>query len=495
MRNIAISVPAVKIEIKREGLNFDQIEEIAVEVSREIGRGVLIRILEEIDNEVMRERTRGKLENKGKKGKYLGTRLGDIRYRRRAYKEEGKKGYRYLLEEEIGLKKNQRVSSSRKKIEAMLGFNSRGYREAEGLMKELVGSSRSHESIRKGVIKEGEEIKRHEEAEIWKIKNLKEEYKGEESEVVYIEADGTGLKLQKGEKRRRRRKGVEIKLGIGYRGWEDRYKGGKKQTKKLKGKFIYGGIERGEEFMEKLSLIGEKELGISKAKEVVVGGDGAEWIKNNIKNYFGIGAIYSLCRYHLNRAIKRALGYDKEKEREINGLVKGERIGEAIEEIEKEIKRGRGEKKKLRELQFYLINNKEGINGIKRLKNKNLKGEIRRTGGIEGNIDKVIARRFKKRGMSWSIRGAEGLLKVGTKILNGQWDKWWKEERGEKIEIDKEDIKRLMPEDILWEKKREWKMPDVRLPAIHGPHQDRLWVDILREISGLDQVELISFGK
>jgi len=39
-------------------------------------------------------------------------------------------------------------------------------------------------------------------------------------------------------------------------------------------------------------------------------------------------------------------------------------------------------------------------------------------GAIEGNIDKILANRFKKRGMSWSPSGALNLAKVGQLIIN-----------------------------------------------------------------------------
>ena len=42
-------------------------------------------------------------------------------------------------------------------------------------------------------------------------------------------------------------------------------------------------------------------------------------------------------------------------------------------------------------------------------------------GAIEGNIDKILANRFKKRGMSWSPSGALNLAKVGQLIINDDW--------------------------------------------------------------------------
>jgi len=55
-------------------------------------------------------------------------------------------------------------------------------------------------------------------------------------------------------------------------------------------------------------------------------------------------------------------------------------------------------------------------------------------GAIEGNIDKTLANRFKKRGMRWSIPGALSLAKAGEKIVNNEWDSWWPKE-ADPIEI------------------------------------------------------------
>jgi len=58
----------------------------------------------------MAERERGKLSNQGKRLRYLITLLEDITFSKRLYQDkEGK--YRYLLDEKLGLSKNQRVSN------------------------------------------------------------------------------------------------------------------------------------------------------------------------------------------------------------------------------------------------------------------------------------------------------------------------------------------------------------------------------------------------
>ena len=76
----------------------------------------------------------------------------------------------------------------------------------------------------------------------------------------------------------------------------------------------------------------------------------------------------------------------------------------------------------MEELITYLINNHEGINTVDVLKEKGL--PVDTMGAIEGNIDKILSNRFKKRGMGWSTSGALNLAKIGQLIINGTWDDW-----------------------------------------------------------------------
>ena len=83
-------------------------------------------------------------------------------------------------------------------------------------------------------------------------------------------------------------------MGVGYTGKEARYSSGK--SKRLKEKFTF--IGTGKDFMEKLSLIAEEKLSLSKVKKVIFGGDGNSWITSGIKDYFS-STTYILCFYHL----------------------------------------------------------------------------------------------------------------------------------------------------------------------------------------------------
>lgn len=84
-----------------------------------------------------------------------------------------------------------------------------------------------------------------------------------------------------------------------------------------------------------LSILGEKRFNLSQAKLVLIGGDGDSWVKEGAKNYFP-NSIYQLCKFHLERNLKKALYYHKEIQKSIRGLLQEGEIGKALEELHQE---------------------------------------------------------------------------------------------------------------------------------------------------------------
>lgn len=478
---IKITIPETEITITEDEFNFNKMEQKIWEREMHQGRALLEKALEELDNLLANSRGEG-LENKGIRPKYLSSRFGEILFRRRGYYDSANK-FRYLLDEKIGLGKAQRVSSSRAKLEAALSFT-KSYRETEGAFQFLLGNSRSFEAIRQQAIKIGAELRQEEKKETEEIFEGKGtiDHSVAPKTFAVLEADGTGIALQ-GENRKR----AEVKLGIGYEGWGKRYRGGKGKSFGLLRKFVCMGIEDGERFSEKFSLLAHKKLGLEKAKHVIIGGDGAAWITETLVGSF-VEPIYQLCKFHLNRAIKRALPLWKRWQKQVKELLREDKIDEALDFLRGiAFRMGRKEKQNVYDLITYISNNRHGINGIKRLKKKLSKeerSELRCTGAIEGNIDKTVCNRFKKRGMRWSIFGADCLLKVGEKMLNGEWESWWSEVK--RFEL-APTLPALTPRkkyrDVLGKAHNDvWAdYLDHRIPALHGPAQDRRWVELLKE--------------
>jgi len=154
-------------------------------------------------------------------------------------------------------------------------------------------------------------------------------------------------------------------------------------------------------------------------------------------------------------------------------------INKALSKIEQMIRNPYDlkEKNKLIKLYTYISRNHQGITNQIRLKDKG----IERAGAIESSVNQAIASRFKKRGMSWSKKGALSLLKVKETILNGEWDDWWRTERERNIKIT--EFKPPLPAAHFNQETESSPLIEVTIPALSGPDQDKPWVGVLRELS------------
>jgi len=118
---VIINLPNLKFNIPEDSLNFHTLERIIFDLTRKIGQELLEELLQLIDNKLNKERKRGELSNQGKRLRYITTLLGDITFYKRLYQDRGGK-YLYLLDEKLGLTKNQRVSKAYQKIEDLFAF-------------------------------------------------------------------------------------------------------------------------------------------------------------------------------------------------------------------------------------------------------------------------------------------------------------------------------------------------------------------------------------
>jgi len=469
MDTITITFPEVKVKIPIKGLTFDILEDMLFEILQSIARKVFEKAITDIDNYLRNKREKGKLKNTGKREKYFLTRFGDILYSRTRYKDKKGKS-RYLLDEALSIVKNQRLSLSRARIEDFLSSLS-SYREVVTQARLLLGNFRSHEAIRQSVIKEGKLIMENQEKKLKQIENLNYPDK-EAPDTAYIEADATYIGLQHRGKKEKEK--LEVKVGVGYTGKEARYKTG--ESKRLKEKFTF--IGTGKDFMEKLSLLAEERFSLSKVKKVIFGGDGDSWITSGIKDYFS-SATYILDLYHLYKKFKEFLRRRKEEQKVIKDLLLSNQIDKGLAVIDQMIRNPYDlkEKDNLVKLYTYISRNRQGITNQFKLKDK----EIERAGAIESNINKAIAARFKKRGMSWSKPGALALLKIKETIINGEWDNWWETERERNIKVGK--YKPPLPASYFNQETETSPLIEVTIPALSGPDQDKPWVGVLRELS------------
>ena len=468
---ITITFPEVKVEIPIKGLTFDTLENLIFDIIQAIARKVFTKALADIDSYLRKNRRRGKLKNTGKRSKTFLTRFGDVCICRTRYREKTGKA-RYLLDEARSTIKNQRISLSRAKMECLLASLS-SYREVVNQTKLLLGHTRSHESIRRNILSEAKLMIEYEQDRLQQLENLALPEK-QAADIAYTEADATYIKLQKPEKDRK----LEVKIGIGYTGKENRYHSGNSQ--RLKEKFVYTGT--GKNFMYNFSLKAEEELNFSQSKRHYFGADGDRWITTGIRDYFP-EATYLLCGFHLNKRLRESLPGNKQEQKSIRGLLLSNRIDEALVRIDNLLVAFSKQKQKklLAEFYTYITNNRQGITNQVQLKDK----DIAKTGAIESNVKLAITNRFKK-GKSWSKRGALALLKAKETILNGDWDSWWGKQRNHPIKVSP--IKSPLSASCFTQEVYSSPVIQARIPALDGPHQDKPWVSVLRKLSQLEIV-------
>lgn len=479
-KNITIEFTGVKIKIPREGLTLEVLEELVFDISKGIGRKAMEGAFAGYDEKLREERPRGRLKQISLKVRYLQTRIGEVRYRRRLYKEKETEKPRYLLDEALKVGKNQRMSLRVSQIFGALAAVE-AYRGVAEQISKLLGLRYSHEAIRQNVIKEGIRIEGQEAQELEKVKLLDYKLPEEIPEVVYTEADATYIRKQNKGKKKSPKRHLEVKIGINYTGKESRYETGKKSSRKLIGKSIYTGIKVGRnKFLENLSYISERDYGLSAVKKSYFGGDGDRWIRSGKDEYFPL-AEYLLCPYHLFERLREALPGRREQQRQIKMLFERNKVAEAMEVIKglRDQERDGEAQQVISEYFVYVKNNQDGIEASMRLRmDKGHEG----AGAVESNIDKTIVHRFKRRGMSWSEQGASALLKVRQVIANGQWDAWWYEKRDQKIEI-KAIFKNPLTAKDACRKQDIVPYVEATLPCYRGPEQSKPWVGVLRELT------------
>jgi len=213
--------------------------------------------------------------------------------------------------------------------------------------------------------------------------------------------------------------------------------------------------------------------------QYVVGGDGAAWIKEGA-DYFG--GRYQLCRYHLNRALCHALGHDSKTLRSVQHHCSQGNFETAIAELKQEAGKAQNDKPKdIKQVIRYMISNAFGLKDYREDMTKH-DSSLRRTGAIEGNIDKLIVRRMKNQGMSWSPQGIRRMLWLRINIREGTLADRLRMNRSNimPVKLPEKQVNRVVDRTMKFDYAGYFS---AGLPAISGPRASRPWVERLKSLS------------
>jgi len=368
------------------GMNFSEMVMEVQDSMNKLGTSIVEEVVEEYNKAIHESEGRKKVwrvvrcDERG-----IMTSMGEVKINRYYYRHKRTGEYAYLVDEALGLEKNDRVDISLK-AELIKQAGERSYEKASKHNRfAQVSKQTVLNCIREnGVMKEGE----------------KEEEK-KEVRYLYIEADEDHIAYQNGES------GLAKLIYV--------HEGIKKENNRgeLQNVHYFASVVSSNEelWMEVADYIYER-YDIEKIEKIYISGDGAMWIRRGVE--YLPKSVFILDRFHINEYIKKAAGSNEEMREALSlALDAGDRIGvskilrEAYERAINENEKGR-----ILSVRKYFMNNWDGIEAKTRY--ASVLGC-----SAEGHVSHVISERLSSRPMGWSEIGAEQMVRLRVFVRNG----------------------------------------------------------------------------
>lgn len=448
--------------VSNEKMNFNSLEEKMYKKMMELGRNLIKDELKLIDNLIKKYRDKETFKIKDSQKTTIKTRLGEIEFFRRRYEMEinGTKKCIYLLDELLEINSIGQYSQS--VVEMIVReIVKKSYRETAKTISEDTDSVITHTAVRNIVLELGEKIKKLEEDKIKLYEEGKIEGK-KEAQYVFCEHDGIYIKKQKSKKSKGKKKikvkhfkkkkskknrnGIELKIAVIHEGKEPRYT----NDYKLRNKIIIGTASKASE----LKRIEDATIGITykeyRIKNIIINGDGADWTGNIVE---GAKEIFQLDMAHIQKKIYMAVS-NEEYQKKMQEVVYTESPQDVFSliynyKVELETDNKVAELEKVKELEEYLRNNEKGLLryqykiGYKQEQIEENQENMPTLGSEESQMYCVCRDRMKKNRTSWSVIGAEAILKVIMNKMNRTIKEIITRKAEEKI---KEELAQRIPE-------------------------------------------------
>jgi hypothetical protein len=445
------------------------LSEVIVKMSLEVGRSFCKQVLELLDEYIFRQRGK-ELKVERIRSRWVIFSLGNVNIKRRQYiDQEGKR--RYLLDEYLGLEGKSPLTPEIKESSIFLTTLLPFVKCAVVMEKNLPQAAVSHTTLHRTVSKVTQPWLQAEESRKQQVYERGELPEGEERKVSHlmVEADGVNIALQ-----REKQNKAEIKVGIAYEGWQEV----SRRRYRLTGKTSYCALTSGSSFWEGFSLQLATRYDLASTGNIIVGGDGARWVKDGVDL---LGGCFQLDRFHLLRALRRALSWQTHLIKPIYTACNEGDWLRAHSLLLQALNQASGnEKDEIQRVIQYLGDNVAGLMDY-RLKEDGGGTHLRRTGGIESNVDKLIANRMKKKGMSWTIKGAQHMACLLMLTAEHKLSEICKPKKVKiKWAASTNKARRVLVKNIVT---LEEKWLQGTLPALYGPHQGRYWVKYLKNLS------------
>jgi len=415
-----------------------------------IAREIAKQSLKDLDDKLFRQHPEG-WKSGGFRKRTRVTRFGSFKVKRRIYKDE-KGVWRFLLDEHLQWPANLKATPSF--IECLMKLASHvPFGQVVETIKKLVAGVLSRSTIHRilqeitGYVTDAEKAQWE---ACFKEAALPEPGK-RKVPILFVEADGVWVHNQQEDQEH-----YELKNGIVYEGWEcigdERYA--------LVNKRVYSHSDPSIPFWEGISLMMDKYWDMGSVKLLAIGGDGGNWVESGKEEM--PFSVFQVSGFHLSRAC--VIGWE-------NGsyIYSAIRNGEPIILNQKEQPGDKASKAR----SYVLKRLKTGMDWRKQIQGfMDIPPDARSLGAIESNQDKVFANRMKKRGLSWTISGAQKMGKGIQLTYHGEWGPWCNRD------IPKPTVQKgFLSFDIFDESDRR-----ASLPALEGPHASRPWTRVIKDL-------------
>lgn len=446
-----------------------QLEKYILSKAIDWAREVYQSILKHLDNLIKERRDKKLLKIAHNRDTWYKTCLGAIKIKRRYYRDQSG-NYHYPLDELLGMDKYRHITLNVQQL-ALEMASSMTFRKTAEILEKTGAINLSHQTIKNLLTRVADGYLDQKKNAITHFIETGEitEGEGKKTDILLMEADGVMLSLQ-----RQQAKKAEVKLGIAYEGWD---KVGKDRYKTVN-KTFDADIASSERFWAGFTLKLQSKYDLAGINRFVLGGDGAGWIKDGL-GYFG--GEFQLSRYHYNKELRRVLGNDRESISLIREACEQGEIATVTGKLEMLRKTTKGERAlEIKRLEHYMISNAFGLKDY-RPASKSSGNTLRRTGAMEGNVDKLIARRMKNQGMSWSPKGIRSMLFVRFKVLEKKLEDYLHRDTPKPHipVLGKRRVNRVIDK-VIKQNYFEWF--NAGLPVLSGPHASRPWVKILKSL-------------
>ncbi|AQS57478.1 ISLre2 family transposase [Novibacillus thermophilus] len=377
---------------------MEELEEMLFRLLQEQFAAAMTYILEDIDRQIMEQRDKKRYRLKNAYEIDVDTLFGTVTFKRRIYLDRQTGKHVYLLDQMLQYDGQKKISPCLEEVAVAFASQGPSYRDSADRLEKLLGyRPLSHEAIRGRLISEAETL-------------IQKPVKRKAPPVLFIEADGLYTKLQ-----RTKAKGIEHRIAIVHEGWE---KEGGRICLKEKKHYLH---ERGD-FWEGLGRFLSQHYELDGDTWLVVNGDGAPWIKE-CQSYFH-RCIFQLDRFHVARELRNYVGHLPGQWRRIRKALAEYDVPPLLSALEQVADTDIPTEKRTGYRQYvrYLQRNQDDLRDYREvLRQAGLDTTgMRPMGSAEAQM-RVMAKRTKRGGYSWSKRGIRAMLKAIIRFKEG-WD-------------------------------------------------------------------------